>query len=376
MSSSSLLSSKVLPTFQPNTASPSIVILNSPEKNMSSAIALVHMNTHVDLYKDSSLSESLQEFPNHMHYDFLRPSQDPEGPTASIPSNTINSVSPCMQTPPTMIMDQQMDQRNPTTRALNVITMTEEETIRSGSSNNASSLLKRTKKRNASSSTSSSSTRQKRNKCPENSSSSATTTTSSSTTTTTDSGRDTSDYGQSSNSSSSSTSISHHHITASSRMKCSDVKNTFTTSYHTQVIRCNRTSNNQNSYIRYDDIKPYFYFPESEAAKRLGCSKSKLKRIKTRLNIERWPYRRIQSLLNQKSSNKKENLSHQSKAKHDHSTTTDNTRNVLNHSSSNAIDLAVQFVLDYPNLITKYTNEDITLIATRMDRIKISNLLL
>ncbi|EFC50567.1 predicted protein [Naegleria gruberi] len=134
-----------------------------------------------------------------------------------------------------------------------------------------------------------------------------------------------------------------------SRMRSVDLKNTFTTSHQSQIIRCNRTSANQKSYICYDDIKKHFFLPEGEAAKRLGCSKSKLKRIKTRLNIERWPYRRIQSLLNQKSSSNKEN--------------------------SRLIDLAVDFVLNYPNLITKYSNDDISLIAKRFDRVKISNLL-
>ena len=147
----------------------------------------------------------------------------------------------------------------------------------------------------------------------------------------------------------SSSSSNEEECNSKSRMRSVDLKNKFTTSHQSQIIRCNRTSSNQKSYICYDDIKKHFFLPENEAAKRLGCSKSKLKRIKTRLNIERWPYRRIQSLLNQKSSSNKEN--------------------------SRAIDLAVDFVLNYPNLITKYSNEDISLIAKRFDRVKISNLL-
>jgi len=128
-----------------------------------------------------------------------------------------------------------------------------------------------------------------------------------------------------------------------SKMKSSDVKNQFTISLNSRLVKCNRTSTNQKRHIGYNDIKQYFFLPEGEAAKKLGCSKSKLKRIKTRLNIERWPYRRIQSLLKQ-------------------------DKNVNKN-------LAVQFVLNYPNLITKYSNEDITTIATRMDRIRIQNLL-
>ena len=137
----------------------------------------------------------------------------------------------------------------------------------------------------------------------------------------------------------------------SCKMKSSDLKNKFTTSKKDQVIRCNRTSGNQRSFIGYQDIKGYFFLPENEAAKRLGCSKSKLKRIKTRLNIERWPYRRIQSLLNQK-------------------------QNALSKNENvEDIEMAIQFVIDYPNLITKYSNEDIALTASRFDRIRISNLL-
>jgi hypothetical protein len=40
-------------------------------------------------------------------------------------------------------------------------------------------------------------------------------------------------------------------------------------------------------------LAAYFMFSEEEAANKLNISKSKLKRIKKRLNITRWPYRRV-----------------------------------------------------------------------------------
>jgi hypothetical protein len=40
-------------------------------------------------------------------------------------------------------------------------------------------------------------------------------------------------------------------------------------------------------------LSQYFLYSEEEAANKLNISKSKLKRIKKRLNITRWPYRRV-----------------------------------------------------------------------------------
>jgi len=50
--------------------------------------------------------------------------------------------------------------------------------------------------------------------------------------------------------------------------------------------------------MELDDIRPYFNLTAEEAARILGLSTIKLRKISTRLGIKKWPYRRIKSILN------------------------------------------------------------------------------
>jgi hypothetical protein len=45
--------------------------------------------------------------------------------------------------------------------------------------------------------------------------------------------------------------------------------------------------------VDYRDLAQLFFLPENEAAEKLAISKSKLKRLKKKKSIQRWPYRRV-----------------------------------------------------------------------------------
>lgn len=49
----------------------------------------------------------------------------------------------------------------------------------------------------------------------------------------------------------------------------------------------------------FDQLKEYFNVPLSEAAQNLGVSETCLKRISREHGVNRWPYRRLSSVLNQ-----------------------------------------------------------------------------
>ncbi|KAL9648925.1 hypothetical protein ABK040_008305 [Willaertia magna] len=150
------------------------------------------------------------------------------------------------------------------------------------------------------------------------------------------------------------------------KMKSATLQNTFTQSKLEIKVKCNRTSQNQQTHLTYQDLKLYFNISENEAAKKLGISKSKLKRIKGKLNIERWPYRRIQSF-------EKKRMELITKISNVNNNELNSELN--NDKEKNKIDKAINFIIDNPNIIIKYNNEDIIQIANRLDRIKIVNLI-
>ena len=47
--------------------------------------------------------------------------------------------------------------------------------------------------------------------------------------------------------------------------------------------------------LTLDDLLPYFEMPIEEAAEKLGCCSSALKRRTRKLGIKRWPYRKVPS---------------------------------------------------------------------------------
>jgi hypothetical protein len=49
--------------------------------------------------------------------------------------------------------------------------------------------------------------------------------------------------------------------------------------------------------VDYRDLAQLFFLPENEAAEKLSISKSKLKRLKKKKSIQRWPYRRVNSII-------------------------------------------------------------------------------
>lgn len=117
--------------------------------------------------------------------------------------------------------------------------------------------------------------------------------------------------------------------------------------------------------ITFEDIVECFKYKETEAAQRLGISKTKLKRLCRQYGTPRWPFRRIKSIERdiQAVESKLEKCS-------------DGIYQIryLNNKLKQ-LQLAKRFILYHPKIITMESNETIISWFERLDRISIPNLL-
>ncbi|KAL0478557.1 hypothetical protein AKO1_008140 [Acrasis kona] len=112
------------------------------------------------------------------------------------------------------------------------------------------------------------------------------------------------------------------------------------------------------------DFTKLFFLPENEAAEKLNMSKSKLKRLKKKKNIQRWPYRRLQSIQRKIESNKEVLLKANGSKEAD-------SINAQNQDLQSTIN----FIVAWPNSISKFTNDDILEVVKKRRRVSIPNLL-
>jgi hypothetical protein len=121
--------------------------------------------------------------------------------------------------------------------------------------------------------------------------------------------------------------------------------------------------------IPYSALSAYFMFSEDEAANRLHISKSKLKRIKKKMNITRWPFRRLQSLQREIANVQ---ALYESTIRNNDSI---EESAIALQQRLEALQNTFKFIVRHPNMITKYSNDAIIEILKVTDRVKISNLI-
>jgi hypothetical protein len=140
------------------------------------------------------------------------------------------------------------------------------------------------------------------------------------------------------------------------------------------IVRHNRKS---TSKITYEQVVALFDLSEDDASKKLGITKHQLKHIRKKMNIQRWPYRRLHCIKKELiSTNKllKEGIGVADSTKHGYHCNDSEMRETL-LCRVNSLKLACKLICKSPNLICKYDINTIVAITRALEKVQISNLI-